>query len=103
MKELKELKSDSVQIGEFYSKHMKVPSEGGPSILINTTKSDIFLKLNLVQIRKKVMKNHNLFLFVIGLCGDDLKKQEEFCQCQSHEVENIFDKFQFLLFFQNRR
>ena len=43
---LKELKSDSVQIGEFYSKHMKVPSEGGPSILINTTKSDIFLKLN---------------------------------------------------------
>jgi hypothetical protein len=43
---LKELKSDSVQISEFYSKHMKVPSEGGPSILINTTKSDIFLKLN---------------------------------------------------------
>ena len=33
------------------------------------------------------------------LCGDDLKKQEEFCQCQSHESENIFDKFQFLLFF----
>ena len=42
---LKELEFKSVQINGFYSKYMKVPSEGGPSMLINTTKS-VFLKLN---------------------------------------------------------